>query len=218
MINAGVQHNTERVPHYSECNGDYWWRAATAAWTLSQLKDLCAYARPFDKNKNALPSTKSELHRRWMSTWHASADLRAELQAKTAAAVAADAGALAETEDAPAPAEQADIPEAEVVPAAENEIPAEIQAAQAAYVGPLMPAEHDSSRSTDHLVTVGDDMLDADQILQLAAIQEEEARKKSYDKMFKVYQTMKKQTKNASLEELQILKDLCFSTNSDAAQ
>ena len=208
-----------RVAQFQLAKSEQW--ESLAVWNLAQLKDLCAYARSFETNKTALPTTKSELHKRWVSTRTTGANLRADLQAKTAAAVAADAGVVIETEGAPGLVEQqAEVPEAEVVQVVGNETPvggaAEPEAAPAADVGPLVPAA--PSKTTSHLVMVGDTMRDGDDMLRLVALEKEESEKKSKEKMSKVHQSMRRQTKNATRAELQILRDLCFGAAFDAAE
>ena len=49
-------------------------------------------------------------------------------------------------------------------------------------------------------------------------LKKEESEKKSKEKMSKVHQGMKRQTKNATREELHILNDLYFGTGVDAAE
>ena len=212
-----------RVAQFQLAKSEQW--ESLAVWNLAQLKDLCAYARSFETNKNALPTTKSELHKRWVSTRTTSANLRADVQAKTAAAVAADAGVVIETEGAPGLVEQqAEVPEAEVVQVVGNETPvggaaggaAEPEAAPAADVGLLVPAA--PSKTTSHLVMVGDTMRDGDDMLRLVALEKEESERKSKEKMSKVHQSMRRQTKNVTREELRILKDLCFGTAFGAAE
>ena len=163
-----------------------------------------------------------------MAGWHSSESLRADIKSKAAAPeVALTETAdpdVALTEDGAQEPEVQELQAEEAAPtgtaagtAATTAGTTGVQAADTDYGGPFIPAVQDPSRGTSHLVRVGDTMRTADDIQQLVDQQAQEADRKSLEKVTKVCESMRRQTRGYTVKELQLLKDLCFQNKFDAA-